>query len=225
MKIIDLWIEDYNLLQNFNIELNEQLIVLIGQNGSGKSTLLEFIAKIFYDLYEHFVLEKGQKPERDFKLVYELEHNNSIYKIRIVRSSTQNEYYAVSYFKDGIWKEKQSRAKIEEEFMNGYKDMLPHNIVMYYSGISKNLENMIYEDGCGGSFNPYGNTVLLKGTAMIMNIVKNIFDGKKYEKNPLFSVKNYFEESISYTERFFRREDEPYENYEYIVERCECCDK
>ena len=141
MKIIDLWIEDYNLLQNFNIELNEQLIVLIGQNGSGKSTLLEFIAKIFYDLYEHFVLEKGQKPERDFKLVYELEHNNSIYKIRIVRSSTQNEYYAVSYFKDGIWKEKQSRAKIEEEFMNGYKDMLPHNVVMYYSGISKNLEN------------------------------------------------------------------------------------
>ena len=90
---------------------------------------------------------------------------------------------------------------------------------------SKNLENMIYEDGCGGSFNPYGNTVLLKGTAMIMNIVKNIFDGKKYEKNPLFSVKNYFEESISYTERFFRREDELYENYEYIVERCECCDK
>ena len=52
MKIIDLWIEDYNLLQDFKIELNEQLIVLIGQNGSGKSTLLEFIAKIFYDLYE-----------------------------------------------------------------------------------------------------------------------------------------------------------------------------
>ncbi len=141
MKIIDLWIEDYNLLQDFKIELNEQLIVLIGQNGSGKSTLLEFIAKIFYDLYEHFVLSKGEKPKHNFKLVYELEHNNSIYKIRIVRSSTQNEYYAVSYFKDGIWKEKQSRAKIEEEFMNGYKDMLPKNVVMYYSGISKNLEN------------------------------------------------------------------------------------
>lgn len=141
MKIIDLWIENYNLLQDFNIELNEQFIVLIGQNGSGKSTLLEFIAKIFYDLYEHFILGKGQKPEHDFKLVYELEYNNSIYKIRIVRSSTQNEYYAISYFKDGIWKEKQSRAKIEEEFINGYKDILPNNVVMYYSGISKNLEN------------------------------------------------------------------------------------
>ena len=90
---------------------------------------------------------------------------------------------------------------------------------------SKNSEGIIFEDGCGGSFSPYGNTILLKGSAMIINIVQNLFDEKKYEKNPLFSVKNYFDKNIDYTERFFKSEDELYENYEYIVESCECCDK
>jgi len=141
MKIKELWIEDYKLLQDFNITLDEQLIVLIGQNGSGKSTLLEFVATIFYDLYEHFVLGRGTKPKYNFKITYEIEYNESIYTITIYRNPTQPEYYTVSFFKDGVSFKKQTKAKINKEFTNGYKDILPQNIVMYYSGISETLEN------------------------------------------------------------------------------------
>lgn len=141
MKIINLWIEDYNLLQDFNIELNEQLIVLIGQNGSGKSTLLEFIAKIFYNLYEHFVLDKGQKPQYDFKLRYLFEHSGNNYEIYITANKKTKEYYEINIKQNDEKSKKYSKMQINKEFSSGYKDILPQNVVMYYSGISKNLEN------------------------------------------------------------------------------------
>ncbi len=141
MKIIDLWIEDYNLLKDFKIELNEQLIVLIGQNGSGKSTLLEFIAKIFYDLYEHFVLNKGQKPQFDFKLRYLIEYSGNNYEVYITANKKTKEYYEISIKRNNENFEKYSKVQINKEFTSGYKDMLPKNVVMYYSGISENLKN------------------------------------------------------------------------------------
>ena len=140
MKIIDLWIEDYNLLQEFNIKLNEQLIVLIGQNGSGKSTLLEFIAKIFYDLYEHFVLGKGLKPQFDFKLRYMIEYSHNNYEVYITANKLTKEYYEINIKKEDEKSKKYSKMQIEKEF-DSYKNILPQNVVMYYSGISKNLEN------------------------------------------------------------------------------------
>ena len=141
MKIIDLWIEDYNLLQDFGIELNEQLIVLIGQNGSGKSTLLEFIAKIFYDLYEHFILGKGQKPQFNFNLRYVIEYGHNNYEIYITANKKTKEYYEINIKRNDEKSKKYSKLQINQEFDSGYKDMLPQNVVMYYSGISKNLEN------------------------------------------------------------------------------------
>ena len=141
MKIIDLWIEDYKILQDFEIELNEQLIVLIGQNGSGKSTLLEFIAKIFYDLYEHFVLGKGQKPEFDFKLRYMIEYSGNNYEVYITANKKTKEYYEINIKRNNENFEKYSKVQINQEFDSGYKDMLPQNVVMYYSGISEILEN------------------------------------------------------------------------------------
>ena len=145
MKIIDLWIEDYNLLKDFKIELNEQLIVLIGQNGSGKSTLLEFIAKIFYDLYEHFVLIKGQKPQFDFKLRYMMEYSHNNYEVYITANKLTKEYYEINIKKEDEKSKKYSKVQIDKEFglngKDGYKNVLPQNLVMYYSGISRNLEN------------------------------------------------------------------------------------
>ena len=96
MKIKELWIEDYKLLKDFNITFDEQLIVLIGQNGSGKSTLLEFVANIFYDLYEHFVLDKGSKPKFDFKLRYEIEYSGNYYEIYITSNKKTKEYYEIN---------------------------------------------------------------------------------------------------------------------------------
>lgn len=43
--------------------------------------------------------------------------------------------------------------------------------------------------GCGGVFNKYGNITLLKGTSMIIEVIYNIFENKKYDKNLLFSIR------------------------------------
>ncbi|MFK5975109.1 MAG: AAA family ATPase [Sulfurovum sp.] len=141
MKIKELWIEDYKLLKDFNINLDEQLIVLIGQNGSGKSTLLEFVAKRFYDLYEHFVLTKGERPEFDFKLRYEIKYNKNRYEIYITANKKTKEYYEIKIKRNNEKSKKYSRMQVTKEFNNGYKNMLPQNVVMYYSGISETLEN------------------------------------------------------------------------------------
>jgi predicted ATP-dependent endonuclease of OLD family len=145
MKIKELWIEDYKLLKDFNIVLDEQLIVMIGQNGSGKSTLLEFTAKIFYDLYEHFVLDEGSRPTHDFKLRFETNYMNSNYEVYITANKKTKEYYEVNIKKDGENSEKYSKVLINKTFNGGYKDILPQNIVMYYSGISDTLEKRFKE--------------------------------------------------------------------------------
>lgn len=141
MKIKELWIENYKLLQDFSITFDEQLIVLIGQNGSGKSTLLEFIANRFYDLYEHFVLAKGSKPKYDFKLRYEIEYSGNKYEIYITSNKKTKEYYEINIKRNDEKFKKYSKLQINQEFDSGYKDMLPQNVVMYYSGISETLEN------------------------------------------------------------------------------------
>jgi len=141
MKIKELWVEDYKLLQDFKITLDEQLVVLIGQNGSGKSTLLEFVAKIFYDLYEHFVLGKGEeKPKFDFKLRYEIEYSYNNYEIYITANKKTKEYYEINIKRNDENSKKYSKSQINQEFDSDYKDMLPQNVVMYYSGISETLE-------------------------------------------------------------------------------------
>jgi len=141
MKIKELWIEDFKLLQDFTITLDEQLIVIIGQNGSGKSTLLEFVSKVFYDLYEHFVLENGLKPKYDFKLRYVIEYSYNNYEVYITANKKTKEYYEVNIKRNDEKFKKYSKADIKKEFDSGYKDMLPQNVVMYYSGISTLLEN------------------------------------------------------------------------------------
>lgn len=88
---------------------------------------------------------------------------------------------------------------------------------------SKFSEDVIYGDGCGGTFTPYGSTILLKGTSMIIKIISDYFEGKNYEKNPLFSIKNYYQDNIEYTDRFLKKESELLENYDFIVERCDSC--
>jgi len=145
MKIISLKIEEYKLLKDFKITLDEQLIVLIGQNGSGKSTLLEFVAKIFYDLYEHFVLGNGSKPKYDFKLRYEIEYSANRYEVYITANKKTKEYYEVNIKRNDENFQKYSKSQINKEFGSGYKDMLPQNVVMYYSGISETLERKFKE--------------------------------------------------------------------------------
>ncbi len=90
---------------------------------------------------------------------------------------------------------------------------------------TENKNDIIYGDGCGGSFSPYGNSILLKGTAMILNIIQLALDGKVYNNNPLFSVKNYKDSNLKYTKLFDKSDDELFERYDYISKGCSCNDK
>ena len=143
MKIKELYVEDYNILKDFSIDFDSQLTVMIGENGSGKSTIIEILAKIFYDLYSHFVLGKGTKPDVDFKIRYEIEYETIRYEVYIVSNKKTKKYYEISITKDGE-KEQINRGfsnDFSKAFTKGYKDILPQNVVMYYSGISTMLQD------------------------------------------------------------------------------------
>ena len=56
MRLKSLHIEDYGILQNFDIDFQNNLSVLIGENGSGKSSIIECRAYIFGHLHTYFVL-------------------------------------------------------------------------------------------------------------------------------------------------------------------------
>lgn len=141
MKIKELYVEDYKILKDFNIDFDSQLTVMIGNNGSGKSTLIEIIAKMFYDLYSHFVLGKGTKQEINFKIRYEIECESLKYEVYITSGKKTNEYYEIHINRDNAPPQKCSKAHINKYFVNGYKDILPQSLVMYYSGISKMLRD------------------------------------------------------------------------------------
>lgn len=143
MKIKELYVEDYKILKNFTINFDSQLTVMIGENGSGKSTIIEIIAKIFYDLYSHFILGKGTKPDVDFKIRYEIEYETIRYEVYIVSNKKTKKYYEISIIKNGE-KEQINRGfsnSFSKAFTKDYKNILPQNVVMYYSGISTMLRD------------------------------------------------------------------------------------
>ncbi len=145
MKIKELWIENYKLLQDFHIDFESQTTVIIGKNGSGKSTIIEIISQIFLDLYTHFVLQKGKKPEVFFKLKYDIEYESNTYEIYITSRKSTKEYYEIVLKKEKETGKKYSKAEIEKEFILGYKSIFPQNVVVYYSGISEILKTL-FED-------------------------------------------------------------------------------
>lgn len=141
MKIKELYVEDYKILKDFSIDFDSQLTVIIGENGSGKSTIIEIITKIFYDLYSHFVLGKGSKPDVDFKIRYEIEYEAKKYDVFITSNKETKENYEVTIKKDNQKPKKYLKAQINKTFINGYKNILPQNVVIYYSGISTILQD------------------------------------------------------------------------------------
>ena len=84
----------------------------------------------------------------------------------------------------------------------------------------ENFEEHKIGTGCGAVFNSYGNIVLLKGTAMILEKIDSILNGNKFDKNPLFSVKTSKTGSDEYEKRRLELEAG---SYFYISEGCEIC--
>ncbi len=75
--------------------------------------------------------------------------------------------------------------------------------------------------GCGGVFNSYGNITLLKGCAMILEVIQLQLQGLlETETNPLYSVRTSSPLSSDYI--IAKRDFETSREF-YISERCEIC--
>lgn len=78
----------------------------------------------------------------------------------------------------------------------------------------KDTLNEMTGTGCGGVFNKYGTITLLKGTSMIIEVIYNILQNNKYDKNLLFSIRtNNLEELKSQIKI----------GDSYISKECEIC--
>ncbi|MGC9355214.1 MAG: AAA family ATPase [Mariniphaga sp.] len=176
MQLKRLYIKDYKILKDFNIEFpydfKKYISVFIGANGSGKSTILEAIAEIFSGLFLQ------QTSKFDFELEYSIKYFGN----------EKREYPHVELRgKDLLIKLKGEKGKpyfVEENDKTGFKSVginnlaptnLPSNIVIYYSGLS-----LIMEELC----KPHENILsesYRKGNA---NIGRNFF----YYKPKHFSI-------------------------------------
>ncbi|GHU56565.1 hypothetical protein FACS189411_07530 [Bacteroidia bacterium] len=150
MQIHSLYIDDYKILKNFNIEFNKDISILVGINGSGKSTILEAIAQIFSDA----ILNK--KSKFGFKLVYSLRFEETVNK-STTWSESNVDYFLVElsaakkdveiahkvYIRETIDTDKilEKKSDIEKEF-SSFNKILPSNIVIYYSGLSEIMKDI-----------------------------------------------------------------------------------
>lgn len=86
----------------------------------------------------------------------------------------------------------------------------------------RNSDVTIIGTGCGGVFNSYGNLTLLKGSAMVAELVQLYFDGKlNSDKNFLYSIRT---KSYNKGDNYIlsRRDFETSKDF-YIDERCDVC--
>lgn len=160
MQLRKLYIKDYKLLKDFTIEFpfdfKRYISIFIGVNGSGKSTIIEAIAQIFSDIY----LKK--KAKFGFELEYSVRHEELIEETSTT-SEFHTTYLLVKFYaqKEGdtikkilhganekplhegqlLDKEKMVVVLAEKEIKSF--SILPDNIVIYYSGLSEIMENLV----------------------------------------------------------------------------------
>lgn len=91
------------------------------------------------------------------------------------------------------------------------EELLGQSKISYADGSERVIGN-----GCGGSFSPYGNNVLVRNTSLAISMLQGILDGS-ISKNTVASIKNdfsSFKSSIAVI---------PIINDSFAEERCEIC--
>ncbi|CAM1368883.1 putative ATP-binding protein involved in virulence [Tenacibaculum litoreum] len=155
MKLNSLYIKDYKLLNDFEVDFSpsKSIAAFIGKNGSGKTTLVECLSIIFAKLFECTSL-KGiyelKYPFR-FKIQYLLKSE------KITNTTAWGEsfvnYYAIELEYDGkiqisLFESSNTYSKqseIEKYLRNigeSFEYILPASLMVYYSGISDILYNL-----------------------------------------------------------------------------------
>lgn len=148
MILQSLYIHNYKLLQEFNLEFEKQISVFIGINGSGKSSILEFLSLAFASAYEQLILKKKSAiaPEdiRNSYIEYFLRYENE-YEKEAMSSKFNIDYIPVrlSIDKEGKFSTEinfpEKRDFFYKDLSQRFKDLalLPTRIITYYSGITR----------------------------------------------------------------------------------------
>lgn len=144
MQINSLYIDDYKLLKNFTINFSKDVSILIGINGSGKSTILESIAQIFSDAL------LNRKSSFAFKINYDLFFSELIFgspttslkdvSINVNLSSEKPEGGLAFKIKSKNTDLKEALTR--EHLFSKIEDIIPSNIVIYYSGLSEIMKQI-----------------------------------------------------------------------------------
>ncbi|RLD53524.1 MAG: hypothetical protein DRJ01_19270, partial [Bacteroidetes bacterium] len=152
-------IKDYKILKDFHIDFpydfKKYISVFIGANGSGKSTILEAIAQIFSSVY------LNEKAKFGFELEYSVRLDNiteetfnsgkfHIAYILVKLKANEGEKIKVSIdsgLDDTNFENKIISGKHQVILNQGTESViqsyLPDNIVIYYSGLSKIMQELV----------------------------------------------------------------------------------
>ncbi|MBD2121367.1 AAA family ATPase [Trichocoleus sp. FACHB-262] len=119
MRLKSVYISQYKNLKNFTLDFDGSsfIDVFVGKNGTGKSNLFEALIEIFRHLYEY---RKTATLNFDFKIKYEID----------------NEDIDISYSSGTLNINDQERKTIA-------KNLLPGNILVYYSGHNKTVTDLV----------------------------------------------------------------------------------
>lgn len=146
MQLKSLWVSEYKMLKDFRIEFDQPVSVLIGLNGSGKSSVLEVLAEIFTAVW------RGQVEQREstqpFNYKFEIEYQidcRSILDRRGIAWQEGQQYFEVNIdnLSSKIRIAKQASFDDTDNHQFYARELLPSNIVLYYSGISSTLHRII----------------------------------------------------------------------------------
>lgn len=123
MRIKLLRIKEYKNLKELSIKfIDENIDVFIGNNGSGKTNIYEFILKVFRK-----ASQKSSEFTYEFILDYEIDYSGTL--------------TFVSLYGDGTHMHiKVNNKDLPSSYLP--KEYMPKNIVIYYSGTSKRLQNI-----------------------------------------------------------------------------------
>ena len=143
MIIKSLYIKDYYLLQDFYIDFNNNLSVLIGENGSGKSSIIECLAYIFGHLHKYFVLgDRTAEFIDSYRVNYEIDGFDIYIESKYVSSKT-NTFQPIIKIND----EELNTSQIKNRY-GSFRVFLPEKVILSYSGITEHLKelNKHFED-------------------------------------------------------------------------------
>ena len=133
MRLKSLYIRDYKILQDFNIDFTSNLSVLIGENGSGKSSIIECLAYIFGHLHKYFVLnDKTSEFIDGYKINYTI-NGLDVYIESHYKESKSNTFDPIIRVNGN----EMSTSQLKKRY--GDLSFLPSKVIISYSGITERL--------------------------------------------------------------------------------------